>query len=423
MAFRCPHASPQTDPNLTVGYFDSTARDFNSTIHVFNSAAGYFNFNCTISDASYWWVECPVIGLLSVVGLIANSLALMVWRSSREHRHSLFLLQALAITDNFYLLVALFVMPIRVALPELSNSFEEISPLTNYLVNTAQSLCILMIVLVTAERYLYVCHPFQASQTLRITRKFWLVGLVYSFSFLYNLPYVVCYCVEFEKDINATSFTNYKVLRPGVKWDLLVQVYENGLRFVLMFLLPLLVLAVMSRRLVGDIRTVRRQEAALSVCETEQADLDDHSQNGRRDSFKEAIKEEDGSPPRHSSRDNSDQHVSSSHHRQHHVTSFRFKLYQPKRRSQARDDSGGGKITTLLTIIVFIFMVCQSMEMIYIFISLLSLDYCTIAKVDVIAPISHLLLVVNSSANFFVYFIFGSQFRRRFFQMIKPRHF
>ncbi len=422
MAFRCPRDIQQTDPaptaeylHSTMGYFTSTVSDLNFTLENSNATVNHFN-NCKISDASYWWVECPIMGLLCGVGLIANSLALMVWRSSREHRHSLFLLQALAITDNFYLLVALFTLPIRVSLPEKGNFFAEISPLTSYLLNTAQSLCILMIVLVTTERYIYVCHPFQASQILRTTRKCLLVGLVYAFSFLYNLPYIACYCVlQIEKSA-------YKIVRPGVNGKLLREVYEHGSRFMLMFVLPLLALAVMSRRLVRDIRIVRRRETVVSICETEHADLDDHSENGGCESFKGETPGEVETAAHYTSRDSSDQHVSNSHNKQSHVPSYRFKLYPPNQMNQAQSESNGGKTTTLLTIIVFIFMVCQSMEMIYIFFNLLQLDYCTLFKVDVIAPISHLLLVVNSSANFFVYFVFGNQFRKRFFRMIRFRH-
>ena len=419
MAFRCSPHSPPKHPNSTVEYSSSTVGNVistfeNSSTTMWDSNATVVNLNCMLSDETYWWVECPVIGLLCVVGLIANSLALMVWRSSREHRHSLFLLQALAITDNFYLLIALFVLPIQGALPELSDSFKEISPLTIYLFNTAQSLCILMIVLVTVERYIYVCHPFQASQTLRATRKFWLVGLVYAFSFLYNLPYVVCYCVEEVRDNPNFAYYRKKV-RPGVNSDLLKRVYEQGLRFVLMFLLPLLTLAVMSRRLVHDIHNVRRQETTASICETGNANLEDNSENGGCDSF---IRE-DSCAPQHASRGSTNQYDS----KQHHVTSFRLRLYPPNQVSQSQNDSSGRKITTLLIIIVCIFMVCQSLEMIYIFINFLPLDLCTLLKVDVIAPISHVLLVVNSSANFFVYFIFGNQFRKSFFGMMRLRHF
>lgn len=392
---------------------------------------------CELHRKYYWWVEGPVIGLLCVVGLVANSLALLVWRSSRKHvhhvhSHSLLLLEALAVTDNFYLLIALFVLPVRVLWQDTHNVFEEISPLTVYLLNTAQSLCILMIVLVTAERYIYVCHPFKASQTMRRAMKYWLVGLVYAFSFLYNLPNMGCYCVvPLEKGYDNTTFNYAMVPRPGVNRHLLVHVYERGSRFVLMFLLPLLALAVMSRSLVRVIRSATRPEPMVPVCDMEHADLGGQCmqcENMGSDSGRRYQLDENVSKPDHPSRNNPDQHVTNNHSAQNNLPRCHFTLYTPNRISETQSYGTERKITSLLTVIVFVFMVCQSVEMIYFFIDylaadLLQSDFCTRAIVDMIAPISHLSLVVNSSANFFVYFLFGNQFRKRCCGMLGLRHY
>ncbi len=422
MAFRCPPETPQG--NITETTVGTTWQDINSTTPNSGSIGGNVTlFQCNINYQWYSLVEGPLISLLCVVGLVANSLALLVWRSSREHRNHLFFLQVLAITDNFYLLVAFFALPLMKFLPKDSTLFvtlNEITPLMSFLQNTAQSLCILMIVLVTTERYICVCRPLEVHRALTKNGKCWLVGLVYVSSALYNLPYLVSYCMGItgkgleERGKSGTSgFVRH--------W------HAHASRFLLMFLLPLVALAVMTWRLIRAIRQVRRRQTLVSVCDTDQADLGDHCEN--KDSDCDRGEPLDEVKP---CRDHPNPNISNPRerhemrclHPMHHqrVTSSRFKLSLTSRRgSESLTNRQGRKTTTLLVIIVCIFMICQSPEMIYIFSKLLTIDICAWIIFYAIGKISHLLLVVNSSVNFFVYFIFGNQFRESFFRMFRRR--
>ncbi len=205
-----------------------------------------------------------MLGVVCVIGLIANVLALLVWRSNREHRQSLFLLQILAVTDNFYLMVTVIVLPIICLFPQIELSLMQVSPLTYYLQNAAQSLCIWMIVLVTAERYIFVCRPLQASRIIKTSRKCWLVGLVYMFGCLYNLPYLLCYCIQ---DLR-------KQPNPGC-YRALLKIALPVSRFVLMFLIPVVALSVMSVCLIRALWRLHRRHTMTALAEIEHVDLGD----------------------------------------------------------------------------------------------------------------------------------------------------
>lgn len=58
-------------------------------------------------------VELYVISLLAAFGLVGNALAVIVLRQDRERRDALFLLQAVAVADACYLVVAVLRYPLR----------------------------------------------------------------------------------------------------------------------------------------------------------------------------------------------------------------------------------------------------------------------------------------------------------------------
>ena len=375
----------------------------------------------------HWWVEVPVIGILCVIGMVANALALLVWRSEASQKRSTFLLQVLAITDNFYLLIAVFVLPLKCLLPQLELGLKRVSPLMLYLQNTAQSLCIWMIVLVTVERFVYVCRPMHASLLLDMPMKCRLVWLVCGACFVYNLPYLFCYCV----------WGWYKQLRPGVDGYLLEIGFSSISRFVLMFLIPMLSLAVMSARLVRTMSSRRRHQTLSSIGDVEQMDISDVSgtekqSRGRSNGFDVSVE----NCPTSTGSTRLQLLRSGSH------------LVSNSRSSQER------RTTILLGIIVLIFVLCQLPEVMYNiayfhYLSSMSRgpDYfgngnanfsfnhtfneapvindaalLMLHQIDYLAPISHLTVVINSSANFFVYLLFGNRFRQKLVEIFKRRH-
>ncbi len=369
MVFQCHHQVDKAEKkinttNITTGNITTPLTTFPETNPPFD-----------------WWVEVPVVGALCVVGLVANCLALVAWRSRKESRRSLFLLQVLAVTDNFYLLITALALSISQIFPQVKFAFDQVGPLIFYLQNTAQSLCIWMIVLVTTERFVYITRPLHAPQMLRMKRKWWLVGLVFAFSILYNLPYLLCYCVQDGR----------KLYRAGINRGFMHVGFESVSRFVLMYLIPLVVLTVMSVALVRAITTMlRRRQTLVSATDTE---VMTELQNSER-------------------ADDQNEVFDSTTRNTHSLLSPSGRLVTPQSGNDER------RSTILLVIIVLIFMLCQLPEVIYNILYLWP-SATLFQPLDYLGLVSNLALVINSSANFFIYFFFANQFRQRVILMFK----
>ncbi len=372
MVFQCHQLVNRADENINVTLpVNHTAENITTPL----VPALYAERNPL--EVLQWWVEVPVIGVLCVVGLVANTLAIVAWHSQTEHRRSLFIIQVLAVTNNFYLLITALALSISQIFPQVKFAFDQVAPLIFYLQNTAQSLCIWMIVLVTTERFVYITRPLQAPQMLRMNRKWWLVGLVFAFSILYNLPFLLCYCVHDGR----------KVHRPGIDQHLMDVWFESVSRFVLMYFIPLVVLIVMTVMLVRAITVLRRPQTLKSITHTDEIELN-HLQ--KMDDQGEEAHITIGSTPS--------------------LLSASGRLVSPQSVKNER------RSTTLLVIIVIMFMFCQLPEVIY-----NTLIYVLYFWPSAILPltlshltlVSNVALVINSSTNFFVYFFLASQFRRR----------
>jgi len=86
-------------------------------------------------------VELYIISLLAAFGLVGNVLAVIVLRQDRERRDALFLLQAVAVADAFYLIVGVLRYPLRYLISSAadgSNRWVDMQPVVFPLLKTFQ---------------------------------------------------------------------------------------------------------------------------------------------------------------------------------------------------------------------------------------------------------------------------------------------
>ena len=74
------------------------------------------------------------------------------------------------------------------------------------------------------------------------------------------------------------------------------------------------------------------------------------------------------------------------------------------------------RITLMTTVIVVIFMVCNSFESLLFILHSQDLLYCNIVE-DYLRPICDVLMIFNSSVNVIIYGTVSSQFRAAFYEM------
>ena len=301
-------------------------------------------------------LELYLISLLCLVGLFGNVVSVVVLRRDKERCDALFLLQALAVADASYLVVALLRYPLRFLLghPDIHTVMQ---PYVFPLLKTFQAVCIWMMVLVTVDRYVYVCKPLKAPQMFNLKSRHTMAVVVFVAGFVYNLPrWFDSYIMRIAHPCGDAILVRM-VYRPAFSNSLYHDVYQSAFYIICLYLAPFTALIIMNFKLVQAIKHSRRR------------------------------------------------------HRE-----FR--------------SSGNGPVennaTLVLIIIVLVFIVCETPELIIKVISTIERHtksgnvFSTQAfRYPII--LSEVLMVVNSSINFIIYVTFGRRFRHVMKETFKYR--
>ena len=326
-----------------------------------NTSACLNNYT-SIPEAKTWSslehiVELYVIGILCVIGLIGNILSMVVLRCDRERREALLLLQSLAVADSLYLLTAILKYPVHYLVRDPDVALQvELTAVP--LLKSAQTICIWTMVLVTVDRYVYVCIPLRARnffnpKTRRIfSVVIFIAGLLYNAPRFFDSCIMTIYypCTGLRKSIRVyTPFFN----RSKLYFDL----YMSFMYLILLYIGPLTVLIVLNVKLIYAIIRSRRRHRQLAVPMV-----------------------------RHGGHPNSEANA-----------------------------------TFVLVIIIMVFLLCETPELMVRTVTLID-RYTSDAKFGmtlgqsgtfyrICNTVSKVFMVLNSTVNFFIYVAFGKRFR------------
>ena len=207
-------------------------------------------------------------GYLAIViitlGLLGNSLTIIVLTRRTMHSSTNCYLLALAIWDAFVLIGTLFL----ITLPEVSPSFK--STVQPYIVVyiypfalTAHMATIWLTVSFTVERYIAVCHPLKAARMCTIARARIVIIVVSVVAFLYNLTRWFEYTIHKEVSSNITitiprktNFSESQVYR---------EAYFFWLYLFIMFFIPLTSLAILNSFLILAVKQSQKQRKDMNV--------------------------------------------------------------------------------------------------------------------------------------------------------------
>ena len=290
-------------------------------------------------------VQLYFISVFCLIGLFGNVVSVIVLWKDKERRHALFLLQALAVADGFYLIMALLKHPTRHLIEDLK-TYNQMDLYVYPLLKVAETVCIWMMVLVTVDRYMYVCSPLRASKVInRHNRHLWALG-VFAIGCLYNLPQFFDSCVmTFVNGCTGDELKSSKVISPYFHSTLYFDIYMYTAFICLMYIVPLVTLCVLNARLVMTIRRSRIRQ----------------------------------------------------------------------RQYGGHTDHNDMNATLVLVILVVVFIVCETPELILRILSCLERWFASISfsvsLFRVFSTVNEFLMVVNSSINFFIYVAYGKRFR------------
>ena len=305
-------------------------------------------------------VNVIVMGLLSVLGLICNTLAIITLQRDRHKMSMTVLLQGLAVSDNLFLAYTLLYSTLRTSILSDDDVSEWSRHLSRLIVAyvlpfgwIAQTASIWIICAVTADRYLAICHPFKSERYCSLARSKRLLIAIWILSITFNVPRFFYYHhMAFRARGEAAdagifvAHANYK----DDNWDKYHAVYHIGLTIVCLYAVPLPVMIVLNLLLVREIGSARARQRLM--------------QRGKR---------------------------------------------------TAKDHI---RITLNLVVVVSVFVVCETPDLVASVLKTSSID----AKLDAAAmcyfmSVKELLLVACAATNFLIYCVFYAKFRDLLNQM------
>ncbi|PVD20029.1 hypothetical protein C0Q70_20523 [Pomacea canaliculata] len=200
------------------------------------------------------------------LGLVGNTLAVIVLTRRTMHTSTNCFLTALAIWDSVVLLITL----VLICLSELSSQFfsEALPYVIVYLYPVglvAQTATVWLTVSFTVERYIAVCHPLKAASMCTIQRARIVIVVISIVSVLYNVPRWFEYTLlQQENPITMVRCLSVDKTELG-RNSIYNKIYFGWLYFLVMCSIPLCSLAVLNTFLVMAVKHSHRQRKDMNV--------------------------------------------------------------------------------------------------------------------------------------------------------------
>jgi hypothetical protein len=230
--------------------------------------AGNENAPCGVF---FFVVYGPLFGLVCLLGLVGNSLSFAVLHKYSRNNVATYLLKALAVSDNLFLVTASCVQMYQ-AMCMYFGLIEHFTPVYPYLqiyvwpfTHIVQMGTVYMMVLVAANRYIAVCLPLQAprlcsKRNVQLQILFMTIAIV-----VYNIPRFFEYRVVHENVTLGDNTTEIQPHNEGLASIHLYNIlYENVAYCIFVFLLPLVILIFFNVHLVRDLKKAQRSRKTMT---------------------------------------------------------------------------------------------------------------------------------------------------------------
>ena len=223
------------------------------------------NPNCLLFD---FLIEAVFMGFLCMFGFTGNTLSMIcLWRD-KSKTATPFLLVSLEVADTLFL-VTVLLLRVMTSISDFTGWLEPVMSIFPYIGSyvypcalIAETGTIYLTVLVTVNRYISVCRPYEASNLCSVYHARRHVVLVATFSIIYNLPRFFEYTVVYIVHPNNRTELRPEISKMGD--NIIYQiVYGNALYFLVMFLIPLISLICLNYKLIKALRKTKKKRAQL----------------------------------------------------------------------------------------------------------------------------------------------------------------
>ena len=215
-------------------------------------------------------VDVGLIAPLCLFGLMGNTMAFLVLHNDNNNKRVSFLLQALAVADNAYLVISLLMQTFKTVcdctfwIPNFKFAFPPLEPYLWPLGSVAQMTGVWIVVLVTLDRYLAICHPFHRFRTLvhRHGRKG--VIIIPIIAVIYNIPRMFERRIIIAPDRCQNIERAWSVNTALRKHHWYIVLYKTIAFFLVRMILPLVSLTVLNIKLISTVKGAKRERAKLT---------------------------------------------------------------------------------------------------------------------------------------------------------------
>ena len=213
----------------------------------------------------------PLYIVVCIFGLVGNSLSFAVLHGYSRSNVATFLLKALAVSDNLFLVTALFVQTLTAMLLSFGKK-EVLLPIYPYIqtyvwpaTHMIQMGTVWMMVLIATNRYIAVCKPLHAPRLCRKRNVKVQILIMTVFIIAYNIPRFFEYKYTYVNVTTTENTTETNEVNIGLQSKVIYNIlYENVSYCLFVFLIPLIVLVVLNVHLVRELKSAQKSREALT---------------------------------------------------------------------------------------------------------------------------------------------------------------
>lgn len=200
-----------------------------------------------------------VIMPLCIFGIICNILSIIVLTKDNRKSVTFLFLKCLAVADNCELVAVLFiyVLPLSVKFPTQMD-------LWGYpIAMMIQTITILLVVIVTVDRYIAICMPTKVRSISTITRARLQVLCVVIFSIIFHIPRFFDH--KLVEELNPCTNETKLVIKPEPFNNRTYHlVYTVFLYSFVNFIIPLIILTYLNVKLILTLKHARRERKTMT---------------------------------------------------------------------------------------------------------------------------------------------------------------
>ena len=224
--------------------------------------------NIRLSMLNYW-INGVITNLVVFLGLIGNSLTVLILSRRVMRSSTNYYLGALAIWDTVVLICTALLIGIPGTRAEWYTKyvFAYVVSYMYPLALSAQTATIWLTVSFTVERYIAVCHPLRAASMCTIHRAKLVIVCVSIGASLYNLPRWFDYQPLKVTEVDTTGNITYIELGRTAfsRNPVYLQIYLSWLYVPIMCIIPLVLLSVLNTFLILAVRKSKKQQQDMNV--------------------------------------------------------------------------------------------------------------------------------------------------------------